>query len=105
MSVHAAQCFYSSGDWKGSAELFEKKGEFGQAAECYRKLGQEKKAANLFAQGGLFANSFECYERSEDWEGLIQCLYANKDKFSAVDREALIEKYFPLALNSVYKFY
>ena len=105
MSQFSAQCFYSAGDLGGAGEMFLKLGNFGQAAECFQRIGSLRKAANLYAKAGLFANSFECYEQLEDWDGLIQCLNLYKDKFQIDERQAYIEKYFPIALNSVYQLY
>lgn len=105
MLKHAAQCCFSGGDLKDSAEIFEKMEKFGPAAECYLKLGQYRKAGQLYAKGQLFANAIDCYERMEDWEGLIICLHKYKDRFSSIEKESLIEKYFPIALNSVYNLY
>ncbi len=105
MNRHAAQCFFSAGDLKDSALLFEKMEKYGPSAECYLKLGQIRKAAQLYAKAQLFANAFDCYERLEDWEGLILCLHKFKDRFNPIERVSLIEKYFPIALNSVYNLY
>ncbi len=59
----------------------------------------------MYCKAQLFANAFDCYERLEDWEGLILCLHRYKDRFNHVERTSLIEKYFPIALNSVYNLY
>jgi hypothetical protein len=41
----------------------------------------------------------------EDWDGLMLCLNKHKENFSQSDREALVDKYFPIALNSIYQIY
>ena len=105
MNKHAAQCFFSSGDQKGAANVFFKLKKYGQAAECFHSLGQIRKAANLYALAGLFASAFECYEELQDWDGLLQCLHKNKDKFSDSDNKNFIDKYVPIALNEVYQLY
>ena len=66
------------------------------------QLGKLREAAQLYVSAGLFANAFECYERLEDWEGLVTCLHKNKDKLDWQERATYVEKYFPIALNSVY---
>ena len=71
MNQHAAQCFFSSGDQEGAAQVFFKLKKYGQAAECFHSLGQTRKAANLYAKAELFANAFECYEELQDWDGLL----------------------------------
>ena len=68
-------------------------------------MGDYRKAATFYAKAGLFANAFECYERLQDWEGLLICLSRNKDMFRKDERDSLIEKYFPIALNSLYNLY
>ena len=102
---HAAQCFYSGDDNANAVELFVKLGMVGQAAESFLQLGKLREAANLFSRAGLFANAFECYERLQDWDGLIQCLYRYKGKLEERERATYIERYFPIALNSVYHLY
>lgn len=62
-------------------------------------------AADLYAKGKLFANAFECYERVEAWDDLMNCLHKYKNEFCESDRQVLIDKYFPIALNSVYQMY
>lgn len=39
MNKHAAQCFFSSGDQEGAANVFFKLRKYGQAAECFMSLG------------------------------------------------------------------
>ena len=85
--------------------IFEKTGKLGPAAECYLKLGQIRKAASLYCKAQLFVNALDCYERLEDWESLILCLHKYKDRLNQLERNSLIEKYFPIALNSVYNIY
>lgn len=64
-----------------------------------------RKAGEYYAKAGLFANAFECFERMQDWEGLLMCLSNNKNFFKKEERESLIEKYFPIALNQLYTLY
>ena len=85
--------------------MFESLVDYGQSAECYMKTKNYRKAAEYYAKAGLFANAFECYERLEDWEGLLLCLSHNKLFFKKEERESLIEKYFPIALNQLYHVY
>lgn len=105
MNEHAAQCFFSAGDLDNSAELFLRQGKFGPTAECYYKLGQIKKAAEYYSKAKLFTNAFQCYEQLEDWDGLIQCLYKFREQFGSKEWSNLLEKYLPIALNSVYQLY
>ena len=105
MSKHAAQCFFSSGDQESAASVFFKLKKYGQAAECNLSLGQIRKAANLYVKAGLFASAFECYEQLQDWDGLLQCMHKYRDKLNETDRKNFIEKYVPVALNSLYQLY
>ncbi|CDW90518.1 lupus brain antigen [Stylonychia lemnae] len=105
MHRHAAQCFCSAQKLDRAAAMFESLVNYGQSAECYLKTGNYRKAADFYAKAGLFANAFECYERLQDWEGLLLCLSQNKLFFKKEERESLIEKYFPIALNQLYHIY
>eukprot|EP00347_Sterkiella_histriomuscorum_P003774 403362997 len=105
MNRHAAQCFCSAQKIERAAKMFESLVDYGQSAECYLKTKNYRKAAEYYAKAGLFANAFECYERLQDWEGLLMCLSQNKIFFKKEERESLIEKYFPIALNQLYHMY
>ena len=39
LNKHAAQCFFSSGDQEGAANVFFKLKKYGQAAECFHSIG------------------------------------------------------------------
>jgi hypothetical protein len=98
----AAQCFYTIKNYQKAAVLFEKGEMYQQAAECQMTIGNFSKAAKMFEECGLYLRSFECYEYEKDWEGLLQCLYRNKNKFLKYERDSLINRYVPVALNSIY---
>jgi hypothetical protein len=49
--------------------------------------------------------AIECYENAGLWEQLLHCLHRNKNFFKAEERESLVNKYVPVALNSLYKLY
>ena len=66
-------------------------------------IGNYKEAAKLFEENELYLKSFECYESEGDWEDLLLCLNRNKDKFQAAERDALIRRFLPFALNSLYQ--
>ena len=53
----------------------------------------------------MFANAFECYEQLQDWDGLLQCMHKYREKFSESDKKNFVEKYVPVALNSLYQLY
>ena len=43
------------------------------------------------------------YEMSQDWESLLYCINNCKDQLKDEERQALVNKYIPLALNSLYQ--
>lgn len=57
----------------------------------------------MFEKGDLMPRAIECYEISESWEQLLLALNRCKDKFKDEEREALVNKYVPIALNSLLK--
>ena len=68
-------------------------------------VNELSKAAKLYEKAGLVTKAIECYESNGDWEQLLHCLHRNKDHFKAEERQSLINKYVPVALNSLYKQY
>ena len=67
--------------------------------------GQLTRAAQLYEEAHLITKSIECYESSQAWEQLLHCLHRNSDFFKPEERAALINKYVPVALNSLYRLY
>lgn len=105
MWKHAASCFFTAKDYDKAAQIFEHLGQYGQAAECYMEINELKKAAKLYEKANIITKSIECYEASGEWEQLLHCLHRNKDFFKQEERQSLINKYVPVALNSLYKLY
>ena len=99
----SAQCYYTSGNFKKAAELFTVNKQFSQAAECLKMIHQYEKAAKLFEESKLILKSLECYEHLWDWEAILLCLNRNKALFKDIEKETLINKYVPLALNSIFR--
>jgi len=83
--------------------LFKKAGKIGQAANCFEKQGEFATAAKLYEEVGLVGKAIECYEQGCDWEMLLHCLSRNKGAFKEEEKEALINRYVPVALNSLYR--
>ena len=102
VTKNAAQCYYSAKNYIKAADLFEKAKFLQQAAECHRMCNNFSKAAKIFEEWGLYLKWFECYENERDWEGLLLCLHRNKDNFKDFERESLVSRYVPIALNSIY---
>ena len=53
----------------------------------------------------MVSKAIDCYELNGSWEQLLHCLHRNKDSFKVEERQSLIMKYVPVALNSLYKLY
>ena len=57
----------------------------------------------MFEQGNIMPRAIECYEITQSWEQLLNSLSRCKDQFKDEERQALVNKYVPIALNSLYK--
>ena len=99
---NAAQCFFTCKNYEKAGEFFEEAKAFQQAAECMKMIGNFAKAAQMFEECGLYLKAFECFEYEKDWDGLLLCLNRNKVKFLPHERDSLINRYVPIALNSIY---
>jgi hypothetical protein len=99
----AAQCFYTTEEYKKAADLFIKVEMFPQAAECFMITKDYSKAAEMFEESNLILKALQCYEYLRDWEKILLCLNRNKHKFKENQRESLINKYVPIALNSIFR--
>ncbi len=105
MIKHAASCFFTGAQFKQAGELFEKVDCLGQAAECWLFDQQPLRAAKLFEKANLIAKAIDCYENAGAWEQLLNCLSKHKDYFKQEERESLVNKYVPVAINSMYRMY
>ena len=105
MLRHAASCFYTARNFQKAAEIFKDLEHYGQAAECFMMVGELSQAASFYEKARLVTKSIECHETKGDWEQLLHCLHRNKDFFKAEERQSLINKYVPVALNSLYRLY
>ena len=105
MLKHAASCFFTGRNFDRAAVIFEKLSQYGQAAECYMMIDELRKAAKLYEKANLITKAIECLESSGEWEQLLHCLHRNKAFFKQEERQSLINKYVPVALNSLYKLY
>ena len=99
----AAQCYYTAKKYKKAAELFIKNEMYSQAAECYMITCDYEKAAKMFEESNLILKALECYENLQNWEEILLCLNRNKGQFKEIERESLINKYVPIALNSIFR--
>jgi hypothetical protein len=105
MLRHAASCFFTAQNCRKAAEIFERLECYGQAAECLMQIHDLSRAAQLYERANLVTRAIECYEANGDWEQLLHCLHRNKEFFKLEERQSLINKYVPVALNTLYKLY
>jgi hypothetical protein len=50
----------------------------------------------------MVVKAVECYKKLGNWDAILECVKANETEFTQAQREHLIRKYVPLALNSLY---
>ena len=69
------------------------------------RVGRDRirEAASFFEKGELILRAIECYERIGEWELLLNCLNRNQEKFGENERQSLVNKYVPIALNNIYQ--
>ena len=105
MLKFAASCFYTARSYSKAAEIFCQLEMWSQAGECIASIGESRlrEAAGYFEKGGLVLRAIECYERIQEWELLLHCLNRNQDKFGNTERQSLVNKYVPIALNNIYR--
>lgn len=68
----------------------------------YKSSDAILRAAEMFEKGNLASRAIECYERLGAWERLLQCIHEKRGSFKKSEREALANKYIPIALNKLY---
>ena len=57
----------------------------------------------LYSQDGkLVSKAVDCYKRLRNWDAILTCVKTHEEHFTSEQRENLIKKYVPLALNSLY---
>jgi hypothetical protein len=57
------------------------------------------KAADMFDKAELAHRVIACLEADESWEKLLSSLQKFKDYFKDEERQVLVNKYVPIALN------
>lgn len=48
------------------------------------------------------SKAVECYKKMKNWDAILQCVKTHEQDFTQEQRQELIKKYVPLALNSLY---
>ena len=107
MPKEAASCYYTACNYSKASEIFIKLEQWPQVGECLMRIGKNRvrEAAKYFEMGNLFMRAIECYEQSSEWELLLHCLNRNQDQLNDHERESMIKKYVPIALNNIYLSY
>ena len=99
----AGSCYFTANNHLKAADMFKKLSQFAQAGECYFKVGKYNEAARMFEQSNMMPRAIQCYEITESWDQLLHSLSKSKDKFKEEERQSLVNKYVPVALNSLYR--
>ena len=100
----AASCYFTARSYSKAAEIFKQLEQWSQVGECLMRIGKDryKEAALFFEKGDLILRAIECFEQTKEWELLLHCLNRNQGKFGENERQSLINKYVPIALNNIY---
>ncbi len=56
----------------------------------------------LYSEGKNVSKAVECYKKMKNWDAILQCVKTHEEDFTQEQRQELIKKYVPLALNSLY---
>lgn len=46
--------------------------------------------------------AIDCYKKIKNWDAILNVIQTNEEEFTMEQREEMIFKYVPLALNSLY---
>jgi hypothetical protein len=97
----AAKCFSSAGNHTRAAQIFEDLNSWGQAAESYQSGGEYSKAGKLFEVTHEYSRAIDCYCVVREWDNILQCIHTHSSLMRPEEREILIKKYVPLALETL----
>lgn len=50
----------------------------------------------------MVTKAVDCYRKLKNWDAILNCVKTNENDFTQEQREQLIKKYVPLALNNLY---
>ena len=56
----------------------------------------------LYSEGKNVSKAVECYKKLKNWDAILQCVKTHEQDFTQEQRQELIKKYVPLALNNLY---
>ena len=100
----AASCYFTARSYTKAADIFKQLEQWCQVGECLMRIGKDRfnEAAKFFEKGDMIMRAIQCYEQMGEWELLLNCLNRSQDKFGESERQSLINKYVPIALNNIY---
>ena len=84
-----------------AAQLFAEIGMIGQAAEAFFASEEFVKAGELFEQKGEFMRAIDAYVKVGRWNKVIKCIFNFKDQLLPPERNKLVQKYVPVALEEL----
>jgi len=104
MVKHAAQCYGSTSKIQ-AGEMFMSLGQYAEAGESFASNGLIDKATEAFLKAGMIEKVLEIYEKKGDWEGILHLANQHAEYLKEEERQSIVDKYFPIALNNLYKTY
>ena len=98
---NAAKCYFSAKENAKAAQLFEQMEAWGQCAEAYLACGNYQAAGDMFLRTGEYLRAIEAYKVIRNWEAVLDCIHSNSEHMSREERETLVKKYIPIALEDL----
>lgn len=98
---NAAKCYFSAKENEKAARLFEEMEAWGQCAEAYLACGNHQTAGDMFLRTGEYLRAIEAYKVIRNWEAVLDCIHRNSEEMSREERETLVKKYIPIALEDL----
>jgi len=56
----------------------------------------------LYSEGKMVTKAVDCYKMMKNWDAILNCIKVHETEFTQEQREQLIKRYVPLALNNLY---
>ena len=98
---NAAKCYFSAKENARAAELFERVEAWGQCAEAHMANNNHQAAGEMFLRTGEYLRAIEAFKVIRNWEAILDCIHNCSDAMSREERETLIKKYIPIALEAL----
>lgn len=97
----AARCFFSAQSNQEAALLFEACEAWGQCAEALCACEDWTRAGAMFSKAGDYARAIDAYRKAKAWDEVLECIHKFGDVMTLKEKEALIKKYIPIALEDL----